>query len=279
LSLDERAALTQVGAMRGARHFITALLVAGTSGAARADDPQICADRPGKSTSPCTVPGGHFQVETAFVDYSLKKDGEDRETLLTLGETTVKYGLTDHSDIELDVTPWARGTSRSEGSHQSSSGFGDINLIYKHAFTSNDAALQISAYPFLKVPTAKRPAGNGEFEGGLVIPVQYKIGKSPFSIAISPELDWLADSDGHGHHAGMVQVAEVGWQATPKLNLSAEIFGQWDWQPGGTERQASFDVAAAYVPKNDLQLDAGANLGLNRATPDVEVYVGIAKQF
>jgi hypothetical protein len=44
-------------------------------------------------------------------------------------------------------------------------------------------------------------------------------------------------------------------------------------------RQYSADVSVALLPSNDLQLDAGANFGLNRQTPDVELYAGVSKRF
>ena len=119
--------------------------------------------------------------------------------------------------------------------------------------------------PFVKVPTAKRSLGNGKWEGGLLIPIGYSIPNSPLSIGLTPEVDWAADGDGRGHHAAMAQVASLGWQASDKLNLSAEIWGQWDWDPAGTTRQASADGAVAYLLGNEVQLDAGANVGLNRA--------------
>lgn len=250
------------------------------SGAAQAaDDAPICADRPGKTTNPCTVPAGHFQVESALVDYVLQNRADEHDTLLTLGETTLKYGVSDNTDIEIDITPLARGTSRSPGHHSSVSGIGDTNLIVKHEFTGSDAPFQISAYPFVKIPTARQPAGNGKLEGGLVLPILYAIPKSPFSITASPELDVLANSDGSGHHAAMVQAVSFGWQATKKLNLSAEVYEQWDWEPEGTTKQSSFDLAAAFVPRKDLQLDGGVNFGIDRDAPDLEFYVGIAKQF
>jgi hypothetical protein len=265
--------------MGWACRFSLATALMFTASAAAAEDHTICADRPGKTTSPCTVPAGHFQVETAFADYTLQKTAGERDTLLTIGETTFKYGVSDNTDIELDVTPWARGTSRSGSSRSSVSGIGDTNVIIKHEFTSSDAPLQISAFPFLKIPTARRPAGNGKVEGGLVIPIEYSIPRSPFSITASPEIDWLENGDGHGHHAAMVQAVSFGWQATDKLNVSAEIYEQWDWEPSGTQAQSSFDVAGAYVIRRDLQIDGGVNLGIDRTAPDVELYAGIAKQF
>ena len=263
--------------MRG--RILTGAVLLCLAGAARADDQQICPDRPGKTTSPCTVPAGHFQVETAFADYTLQTTPGERDTLLTLGETTIKYGVDGRTDIEIDITPWARGTSRIAGTTHTVSGFGGTYLIVKHEFTSSDAPLQVSAYPIVKIPTAREPAGNGKVEGGLIIPIQYNIANSPFSITASPELDVLANSSGHGRHAAMVQAVSFGWQATKALNLSAELFQQWDWEPSGTTRQSSFDLAAAYVARRDLQFDGGVNFGVDRTAPDLELYVGIAKQF
>jgi hypothetical protein len=38
-------------------------------------------------------------------------------------------------------------------------------------------------------------------------------------------------------------------------------------------------MSAAYLLSNDVQIDAGVNLGLNRATSDVEIYSGVAFRF
>ena len=77
----------------------------------------------------------------------------------------------------------------------------------------------------------------------------------------------------------MVQVVSLGWQATDKLSLSGELWGQWDWDPAGTGKQASADGSIAYLLSDDVQIDGGANFGLNRQTPDVELYAGVSKRF
>jgi len=218
-------------------------------------------------------------VETGLGDWTLDRSGGERETSLVLGGTTIKYGLTGDSDIELDAIPWQGVTSRGPGLRESASAIGDLSVSYKHGLTSSDAALQVTLYPYVKIPTAKRPLGNRKWEGGLLLPIDYGIGKSSFRIGFTPELDWVADADGRGHHAAMVQVASLGWQVSPKLNLSGEIWGQWDWDPAGTTRQASADGAVAYLLSNSVQIDAGANFGLNKQTPDVELYAGVSKRF
>jgi hypothetical protein len=258
--------------------ILTALALIGTSAAA-AESPPICADRPGKATSTCTVPEGHWQIETGIADWSLQKSAGERDTSLAIGETTIKYGLTDSADIEVDVIPWQRVTSRAGSLHDSASGVGDINILYKQQLTGSGSPVQLTAMPFIKVPTAKHSLGNGKWEGGVLVPIGYAVPKSPLSIGLTPEIDWVADADGHGHHAAMAQVVTLGWQANPKLNLSAELWGQWDWDPAGTTRQASADGSIAYLLSNDVQLDAGANLGLNKNTPDVELYTGVSVRF
>ena len=244
-----------------------------------AEPPPICADRPGKSTGTCTVPAGHWQVETGIADWSLQKSGGERDTALAIGETTVKYGLNEQSDLEVDLTPWQRMTSREGVVRDRAGGFGDLTLIYKHRLTAADAPVQVALYPYVKAPTARRPLGNRKWEGGLLVPIGFAIGKSAFGIGLTPELDFVADADGHGHHAAMAQVASLGWQASPRLNHSAEIWGQWDWDPSGAGKQASVDGSASYLVSNSVQLDGGANFGLNRQTPDVELYAGVSKRF
>jgi hypothetical protein len=265
--------------MRGRSRIIAALLLCASSAAASADQQPICATRPGKATAPCTVPAGRFQLETGLADWSLQETGSERDSSLAIGETAFKYGLTDRSDIEVALTPWQRSTSRAGGMRQSWAGFGDVLASYKQGLTAADGPAQVALLASVKIPTAKRPLGNGKWEAGLLMPVLFQLGNSPFSINLTPELDWAADSDGHGHHAAMTQVASVGIQATPKLSLAGEIWSRWDWDPAGTTRQASADGSVAYLLSNDVQIDAGANFGLNRNTPDVELYSGVSARF
>ena len=162
-----------------------ALLCAGTAAAADEAAP-ICADRPGKATGTCTVPVGHWQIETGIADWTVQDAGGERDTSLAIGETTVKYGLTDRSNIEVDVAPWQRATSRFAGTRQSTSGLGDINVLFKQLLTSPDAPMQVAALPLVKIPTAKHSLGNGKWEGGLLIPIGYSIPKTKLALGLTP---------------------------------------------------------------------------------------------
>jgi hypothetical protein len=63
------------------------------------------------------------------------------------------------------------------------------------------------------------------------------------------------------------------------MTLGAEIWTSRNLDPAGTVSQVSADLSAAWLVNNDAQLDCGVNLGLNRATPDTEIYFGIARRF
>lgn len=260
------------------RLMAAAALLCASSAAGAADEQPICPDRPSKANGTCTVPEGHFQLETGLVDWTRDESGGIRTDLTMWGSTIIKYGLTDRSDIELGFTPYE--TLRVHGDERERvSGFGDMTLRLKQRLTSDDAAVRATLIPFVKLPTAGPDLGNGKVEGGVAVPVSYSIADSPVSVTLGPELDLRADSDGRGYHAAMTQLVNIGLAASSRLSLSAEVWSQWDWDPDGTVRQYSADAAAAYLVSNDVQLDAGANFGLNRNTPDVELYAGVSKRF
>jgi hypothetical protein len=259
--------------------IIAATLLALSSSAAAADEQPICPDRPSKSTGPCTVPEGKWQLETGLVDWSRSKSDGVTTDVTAWGNTAIKYGISGNTDVELWVTPLetlhVRGGAQSE--HHSS--FGDVLIRVKYELTPNSAPVQVALDPFVKIPTANHQLGNRKVEGGLLVPIQIALGKSPFTISLDPEVDWLADQDGSGHHPAMIQLVNLGWQASKRLTLTTEIWSQWDWDPSGTGKQLSWDVSGAYLPTNNLQLDLGANFGLNSQIPNLELYTGLSVRF
>ena len=252
------------------------MLLASRAGAAEVAP--ICADRPGKANPTCTVPQGMIQIESGLVDWTHDEaDGVSADGLV-LGATAFKYGLTDRWHVELDVTPYVGVRVHGVGVDESDTSFGDLMVRTKYRLTAGDG-VQVALLPFVKIPTANSKIGNRKVEAGLAVPIDYAIPNSPISVALGPEIDWIADNDGGGHHAAMVQVVGVGLQVAPRLTLGADLWGQWNWDPGGASNQATADGSVAYLVSNSVQIDGGANFGLNRQTPDVELYAGVSKRF
>jgi hypothetical protein len=264
--------------MRGRILTIAAMLLAASSAAAAAEPP-ICADRPSKSTGPCTVPAGAWQIETGIVDLSRDTSVGFRSDTATWGNTALKYGIDGRADVELWVTPLETLSVHGDGANERHSSFGDMLVRVKYALTPDDAPVQVALDPFVKIATANRHLGNGKVEGGLLVPVEATLGKGLLSLSLDPEIDLLADQGSGGRHLATQQVVNLGLAATDKLSLSTEVWAMWDWDPAGTGRQLSWDVAAAYLATKNLQLDAGANFGLNDQTPGVEVYTGVSVRF
>lgn len=264
--------------MRGSFIIVVAMHLAAGSAAA-ADEQPICPDRPSKSTGPCTVPQGKWQIETGLTDWTHdRSDGVATDTN-AWGNTAIKYGLTANADAELWVTPLETLTIHGQGLSERHSSFGDVLLRVKYGLTPDNAPVQVALDPFVKIPTANHWLGDRKVEGGLLVPVAIPIGKSPFTLSLDPELDLAADQDGHGRHLATQQVINLGIALSEKVNVSTELWGQWDWDPSGTGKQASWDLSAAYLPTKDMQLDAGVNFGLNHQTPGVEIYSGVSFRF
>jgi hypothetical protein len=238
---------------------------------ARAQDAPICTDRPAKGNAVCTVPAGTWQVETSMADWlRLEQGGSESETLL-LGATVVKLGLTAASDLQVGLTPFVRTSA--DGNHLS--GFGDVTVRYKQRLTGAESAVQVAVIPFVKLPTAKRGIGNGKAEGGVALPVSFAL-VGPVTATLGPEIDLLADAGGNGRHPAIAQLINLSAPVAPRLALAAELWANWNFDPAGTVRQVSADIAAAYAASTSVQLDAGVNAGLTRDTPDVELYAGFS---
>jgi len=242
--------------------------------AGAAADPPICTDRPAKANALCTVPKGRFQLESSAAIWSRTISGGVTAKSLSVGSSLVKYGLSDRSDLQVGLTPMvsveANGVSRS--------GFGDVTVRYKHRLTGDGANVQVALIPFVKLPTARRGIGNRRFEGGLAVPLSFPLGGG-ITATLGPEVDLLADGNGAGRHIAIVNLVNLSGTVAPRLTLAGELWSNLNFDPAGTVRQASADVAAAYAVSGGLQLDAGANLGLTRDSADVEVYAGVSVRF
>lgn len=256
-----------------------AALAAPVMAAVEDDEEPICADRPGKGTGTCTVLAGSVQVEVGLAHWGRDRQGDASSHALSIGGTAIALGLTERSHVQIDFSPFNRVRVSEGGASESASGFGDIGVKAKYRLTGDGSPVQVAVLPFMTIPTAKRSLGSGKVEGGIALPIEWEMGGWPLSVTLTPELALVADSDGRGRHLGTAQVIGIGAPLSRRLSVSAELWGGWDFDPQGTQRQYSVGGSAAYLLSGDIQLDAGADFGLNRNTPDVELYAGVALRF
>lgn len=242
------------------------------------DEPPICTDRPTKANAVCTVPQGDWQLESSAVSWSLIEAGGTKTRLLSIGSSVMKFGLGDRSDLQVGITPFVRSRTDAGTGNSTASGFGDLTIRYKHRLTADDAAVQVGLIPFAKLPTADGDIGNGKVEGGLAVPISIATG-SPVTVVLGPELDLLADADGNGHHPALVNLVNLSAPIASRLTLYGELWTMANLDPADHVMLASADTALAFAISPAAQLDLGANLGLTKHTPDVELYFGISLRF
>lgn len=243
-----------------------------------ADPGPICTDRPTKSNAACTVPEGMVQVEADLFSWTRLAAGPARTDVLVYTNPVVKYGLGPNSDIQLNIAPLVEVRTRADGQTVSQRGVGDLTLRFKQRLTGPNSRVQVALLPFVKAPTAERGIGNGEWEGGVIVPVQVPVGKA--TLTLVPQVNLLADAlspdDRHLEFQGVVNLA---YPVASRTTMAVELWTSQNWDPAGTVRQYSADAAVSYLLNDELQLDIGGNFGLNRATPDVQLYVGVSARF
>jgi len=257
---------------RFAAGLVVALLAGGVAEAQSPAPPQreFCADRPGKATPACILDQGRLQIETGVIDATLDR-GPDA---YLLGQTELRLGITRRTELEAAWTPLS--LERGAGAHRS--GVGDLTLGFRSALTDPDGAgPAVSLQGFVVAPTATHGQGAGGWEAGARLPVSADLARG-FALGLTPEADARRDEDGHGAHLAFSGAAAISHELAG-ASVAVELWGERDEDPGRRASRASFDLSAAWMAGPNLQLDAGANAGLTRDTPDLELYVGLARRF
>jgi hypothetical protein len=243
------------------------------------DLPAICTDRPTKSNVPCTVDAGHFQLESDLFNGTFQKSGGVTTDTYLVTNPTLKYGVTKTLDLEVNIAPYEVVHTSGGGTRVDLGGIGDLYLRAKYNFLSTaNGQWTASVIPYVKAPTARLGIGNGAVEGGALMPVSYKI-TDKLTLTSVPELDAFKNALDQGRHLNTAQLLNLAYSLPQNVTVYGEVWGDWNFDPTGTIRQASADVAAAWGMTKYLQFDAGLNFGLNRATPGVQAYVGISQKF
>jgi hypothetical protein len=219
-----------------------------------------------------------IQVESDAIFWTRSETGDAQTDVLLYTNPTVKFGLTDSSDIQFNLAPQVEVRSRVAGQTVSQTGVGDLTVRFKQRLTDPGDTVQVALVPFLKAPTAERGIGNGEWEGGVVGSVQMPVGAA--TLTLVPQFALLSSSlepdDRHVEFQGIVNLA---YPIATRTTMAVELWTSQNWDPAGTVRQYSADAAISHLLNDELQIDIGGNFGLNQATPDLQLYAGISARF
>jgi len=268
--------------MRIAGIFATGLLLAvGTIGEARAQElREFCADRPGLGTPSCTVDAGHVVVEAGAVDWTLDRDSETRTDTLQAGNLLLRAGLTKTLEAQIGWTAFGHVRERdAAGAVTRTSGVGDIRVALRQNLASPDGSgFSAAVMPYATLPVGGAAIGAGDWAAGLIAPVHFDL-TDKVGLSLTPQVEAAVDEDRHGRHLAYGSVVGLDTSLSDKLNAALEIQLTRDDDPLEAHSEALAGLSFALQTSDDLQFDAGAVVGLNAQSPDVALYVGVARRF
>jgi hypothetical protein len=253
------------------------LLAAGT---ARAEDLRdFCPDRPGLGTPACTMDKGHVAVELGLGDWTLTRQGGDREDDTATGDLLVRYGFTSSLEMQVGWTAYAHVRTRSGNLIARDGGTGDVFVALRQNLHNPDGSgFSIALMPYATLPTGSDGIGAGDWGAGLLVPMSYELPHG-LALGLTAEADAAVDADGNGRHFAYSAILGLDVPLADKLGATAELSAGRDEDPSGHSTQLLAGLSAGWTPNDNLQLDIGVNAGLNRDSPDVELYFGVARRF
>lgn len=235
-------------------------------------------DRPPKANSPYTVDAGHFQYETDLAVFGYGDAGGRRTQDWTVLDPTLKLGLTNTIDAEVQFTPYESAWTRASGASTRVSGWGDTYVRLKVNILGDDHGnIAVALLPYVKLPTARAALGDGAVEGGLILPVSF-MAPGGFTIIVMPEADDLRNAANNGSHAAFDFLINVSHPLSKKWTFYSEVFTTQSAQKSDKPIY-TLDEALTYALTPNLQLDFGANFGLNAAPPQFQPFVGLSQRF
>ncbi|HEY2346122.1 MAG TPA: transporter [Xanthomonadaceae bacterium] len=252
--------------------FTTALAIATATALAcappaRADDAAPSFDRPGFGFASSVLPTGTFDWEQGLPD--MQHDSEDgvRTTFYT-ADTEFRFGIGNNLELQLHASPWNRLDVDAFGLHGSATGAGDTALGLKWA-----PSLSAKDWTLALLGQASFDTGSRDFTAGttvatLALEAAHDLGGSR-SLAFNATVNhgdgqttWSTAANFgfpiQGSLTGYVQVGHFGGDGA-----SATLAG------GGL----------VWLLANRVQLDLGANFGLNDRSPDWQAGFGVSVFF
>ncbi|WP_373991244.1 transporter [Duganella sp. BuS-21] len=238
---------------------------------------QVVTDRPDFVESSNVVGAGRFQIETSFALERDKAHGGKQRTYST--PTLLRFGLSDNWEARIETDGRMRVvTDDPGGGRQTDNGYADVSLGVKWHMADADGALPsmgVLAHLDLDSGTAAfRAPGKG---GSLRLAAEWEL-PGDLGLGVMPGLAWQRDDNGARYTSailGVVLGKEWNERFRSFIEYSAPQIARG--RHGGTV--TTFDVGAAYLLTDLVQVDSALSRGLNRNTPDWSWTVGLSIKF
>ncbi len=252
------------------------VLALALSSPALAEERDFCANRPGLDTPACTLAPGDAMIEVGLLGWSHQGDAAGRDDTLTLGDTTLRLGLTPRSEIDLGFTSYVRDRTRDASGVSSSASTGDATIAFRRGLAGPNGPIALQAY--VSLPVGKSPGGAGDWGAGMLVPMGFNLGHG-FQFTLTPEADAAVNASGSGRHFAFGSAAGISHGLGKALSLTVEASVFRDLDPSGHDTQAMVAESLAWQAGKRFQLDIEADERLAGGVPDHSLMVGLARRF
>jgi hypothetical protein len=256
--------------------FTATLFATGTKAQ---DVRDFCPDRPGLGTPACTLEQGRLAAELGLIDWTLDRPDGNRTDTIAAGDLLVRYGVSDRLEVQLGWTAFGHVRDRFIGLVEKSAGPGDVLVAVRRNLRNPDGSgFAVALMPFVTLPTGGSTLGVGDWGAGLLLPISSELAAG-FQLGFTGSIEAAVDEDGDGRHLAYGGVMGLDVPVGNNLSATFELSAQRDEDVSGTKAELLGGLSAAWSPGSSLQLDVGANIGMNRDAPDVQLYLGVARPF
>ncbi len=256
------------------KRFLIAMGLLGAT-PAHADLRELCPDRPGLNAPSCTVDPGHLLAELGMIGWTGDRQASARSDMIITGDMLLRYGIDERTEISLGWTAFGRVRQRDAGGVSAVDGVGDVTLALKRGIGPANGPVALQAY--VTAPVGSSAFGAGQWQAGALLPVALPLSNG-FEIALTPEIDWLGNSSGTGHHFAFGSAFGIEKSLGPRFGVALEGQVTRDNDPSGHSTAIVSAASLSYQPDDNTQFDIGAVKGVSNA-PDVELYFGISRRF
>lgn len=242
-------------------------------------------DRPNVTNTPHTIDAGHWQIETGIMDYAYYRDNSSgnnvRSDDFAFGQFNLRMGVLDDFELNAVLDTYETDGVHDISSHSTvrASGFGDTVVGGKLNLWGSEGSdapgcTALAIQPQFKFPTARNDIGNGRFEFSVGAPFLANL-PAGFHLGLQPGVTQERNSSNSGYVTGF----------PGSVSLDRLVFGNLDVYleyacDVTTEKHAiapqTVDMGGTYPLTKNIVLDAGVNVGLSRASNNIEVLTGIS---
>lgn len=238
----------------------------------------LSTDRPDRTESAYTVPQGMWQLEMDIANWTKNEDAGVTSETIGVAPLNFKYGIGAGTDIQLVIEPFSEIKLSGQGIDQTVSGFGDITVRVKQNIWGNDeGSTALAIMPFVTFPTADDSFGGGnDVVAGVIVPMAIELAQG-MGAGLMMQVNAMKDSN-DDYASELVLSGTIGFDIDEQFGAYVELYAS-KFDDVGEDTLATFDAGITYSPEANLQFDAGANVGLNDNTDDLQLFVGVSRRW